>query len=56
MSRHTNKQEPHTENEDGLGPVDKMTKSELTRFYEWKRRIYNFENDYNLEEDQVAPI
>tara|TARA_B100000029_G_scaffold351288_1_gene343794 strand:+ start:433 stop:597 length:165 start_codon:yes stop_codon:yes gene_type:complete len=50
-----NKQEPHTEND--LGPVDKQNKnSEITRLYQWKRRQYNFEDDYNLDEEQVAPI
>ena len=31
-------------------------KSELTKLYKWKERYYKYEDDYNLEEDQVAPI
>ena len=31
-------------------------KSELTKLYKWKEKYYKFEDDYNLEEEQVAPI
>ena len=31
-------------------------KRELTKLYKWKEKYYKFEDDYNLEEEQVAPI
>ena len=31
-------------------------KSELTKLYKWKERFYKYEEDYNLTDEQVAPI
>ena len=56
------KQETHTEisEEDyekyGQEYLYQDEKSELTKLYKWKEKYYKFEDDYNLEEDQVAPI
>ena len=56
------KEETHTEisEEDyekyGQEYLYQDEKSELTKLYKWKERFYKYEDDYNLEEDQVAPI
>ena len=56
------KEETHTEisEEDyekyGQEYLYQDEKSELTKLYKWKEKYYKFEDDYNLEEDQVAPI
>ena len=56
------KQERHTEitEEDyekyGQEYLYHDEKSELTKLYKWKERFYKYEDDYNLTDDQVAPI
>ena len=56
------KQETHTEisEEDyekyGQEYLYQDEKSELTKLYKWKERFYKYEDDYNLTDEQVAPI
>ena len=57
-----NKEERHTEisEEDyekyGQEYLYQDEKSELTKLYKWKERFYKYEEDYNLTDEQVAPI
>ena len=56
------KEETHTEisEEDyekyGQEYLYQDEKSELTKLYKWKERFYKYEEDYNLTDEQVAPI
>jgi len=56
------KQERHTEitEEDyekyGQEYLYHDEKSELTKLYKWKEKYYKYEDDYNLTDEQVAPI
>ena len=57
-----NKEERHTEisEEDyekyGEEYLYQDEKSELTKLYKWKERFYKYEDDFNLTDEQVAPI
>ena len=62
VRRQMAKEERHTEisEEDyekyGQEYLYQDEKSELTKLYKWKERFYKYEEDYNLTDEQVAPI
>ena len=55
-----NKEERHTEiseedYENYVNSYDESTR-EYAKLYKWKERYYKYEDDYNITEEQVAPI
>ena len=54
------KEERHTEiseedYENYVNSYDESTR-EYAKLYKWKERYYKYEDDYNITEEQVAPI